>query len=89
MQTLQVEDDLAELEVVLLPRPKLLPSLGRSCIELQVLDLPVGLVVGHVIGLSACNFPGPGKGPPHCCGFGGDSPPIGSPPHDLLSTPYP
>ena len=62
MQTLQVGDDLAELEVVLLPTPELLPSLGRGCIELHVLDLPVN----QVVGLSTYDLPRPGKGPPYC-----------------------
>ena len=85
MQTLQAEDDLAELEVVLLPRLKPLPSLGWSCIELHVLDLPIGLVVGF----NACDLLGPGKGPSYCYGFSGDSPPTKPHPHELLRTPHP
>ena len=40
MHTLQDEDELAELEVVLLPRPELPPGLRRGHVELHVLDLP-------------------------------------------------
>ena len=85
MQCLQVEENLVEQEVVSLPRPKLLPSPGRGCIELHVLDL----LEGQVVGLSTCDLPGPGKGPPHYWRVGGDSPPIGPPPYGPLRTSHP
>ena len=88
MHTVQEEDELAELEVVLLPRPELLPSPRRGCIELHVLDLHVGFPVGQVVSLSTCDLPRSGEGPPHCCGFGWDSQPTGPPPHGLLQTPH-
>ena len=55
MQYLQVEDDLTEQEVVPLPRLELLQSPGRGCIELHVLDL----LEGQVVGLGTCDLPGP------------------------------
>ena len=89
MQTLQEKDELAELEVVLLPRLELLPSPRWGYIKLYVLDLLVAPAVGQVVGLSAYDLPRSGKGLPHFCGFRGDSPPTGPPPRGLLRTPHP
>ena len=83
MQTLQEEDELAKLEVVLLPRPKFPPSLRRGYVKLHVLDLLIGLTIGQDIGLSACDLPVSDKGPPYYCGASEDSPSTGPPLGDL------
>ena len=85
MHTVQEEDELAALEVVLLPRPELPPSLRRGHVELHVLDLPIYPAVD----LSTGDFPRFDEGPPHCCGAIEGSPSTEPPPGDLLKTPHP
>ena len=84
MHIVQEEDELAELEIVLLPRLELLPGLRQGHVKLHVLDLPVSPAVG----LSTGDLPRSDEGPPHCCGASEDSPSIGRPPGDLLRTPH-
>ena len=85
MHTVQEEDELAELEIVLLPRPELPPGLRRGHVELHVLDLPIDLAVGLSIG----DLPRSDEGPPHCCGASEGSTSTGPSPGDLLQTPHP
>ena len=85
VHTVQEKDELAELEVVLLPRPELPPGLRQGHVELHVLDLPIGLAIGLSIG-DLLRYD---EGPPHSCGATEDSPSTGPPPGDLLQTPHP
>ena len=85
MYTAQEEDELAELEVVILPRPELPPGLRKGHIELHVLDLPIDSAVG----LSTGDLPRSDEGPPHCCGASEGSLLIGPPPSELLRAPHP
>ena len=84
MHTVQEEDELAELEVVLLLRPELPPGLRRGHVELHVLDLPIDPTVNQVAGLSIGDLPRSDEGPPHCCGASESSKSTGTPPSDLL-----
>ena len=65
---IDLKDELAELEIVLLPRLELPPGLRQGRVELNVLDLHVDPVVG----LSTGNLPRLDEGPPHCCGASGE-----------------
>ena len=84
MHTVQGEDELAEPEVVLLPRPRLFSRIGQGHVELHVLNLPITQAADQVIGLSTCNLYVSDEGPPHCCGASKASPSTGPPPGDLL-----
>ena len=46
MHTIQEEDELAKLEVVLLLRPGLFSRIGQGHIELHVLNFPITQAVG-------------------------------------------
>ena len=66
MHTVQEEDELAEPDVVLLPRSGLLSRIGRGHVELYVLDLPMTQVAGQVVDLSTGDLPVSGEGTPQC-----------------------
>ena len=68
MHTIQEGDELAEPEVVLLPRPGLLSRIGRGHVKLYILDLPITQAAGQVIDLSTGDLPVSNEGPPHCWG---------------------
>ena len=89
MHTVEGEDELAELEVVPLPRPEFPLGLRWGHVELHVLDLPMNLAIGQVIGLSTGDLPRSNEGPPHYCGTSEGSPPTGPPPGNLLQTQHP
>ena len=66
MHTVQEEDELAELEVVLLPRPGLISRIEGGHVELHVLDLPITQAASQVIDLSTGDLRVSDEGPPHC-----------------------
>ena len=86
MHTVQEEDELAKLEVVLLPRPELPLGLRWGHVELHVLDLPINPVVGQVVGLSTSDLLRSDEGPPYYCGASEGSQSTGPPLGDLLRT---
>ena len=89
MHTVQEEEELAELDVVLLPRLGLFSRIGRGHVELHVLDLPITQAADQVVGLSTYDLPVSDEGPPHCSGANEGSPSTGPPLRDPLRTPHP
>ena len=82
MHIVQEGDELAEQEVVLLPRPGLFSRIGGCHVELPVLDLPITQVASQVVDLSTGDLPVSDEDPPHCWGVNkgalSTGPPLGS-----------
>ena len=89
MHTVQEEEELAELDVVLLPRLGLFSRIGRGHVELHVLDLPITQAAGQVVDLSTGDLPISDEGPPHCWGVNEVASSTEPPPGGSLQTSHP
>ena len=89
MHTVQEEDELAEPEVVLLPRPGLFSRIGTGHVELHVLDLPMTQVTGQVVDLSTGDLPISGEDTPQYWVVNEGVLSTGPPPSGTIRTSHP